>query len=255
MELYEITITDGTGKELERRLVHLAKRESGDILILNPNWIFLHEFAQEDLKVENTSANQCGSEIMKQSISVRHAVLSNREKQLNKMHTFLEKSFNQQYRDTLDKLESYQQENTDNRNSAPINQMNAKLIDLDQKKEERLNLINRQKNVSIKPPKKMISLEVDPIGYSQQVLASDYYETIVQYEKANGRLNVKQYDNLGLIDFSSERFNGEERYILLTSDPGYMLSDRELEDLQDVLDMLYVYVVRDCLVEEEMKLM
>ncbi|WP_174612906.1 DEAD/DEAH box helicase [Virgibacillus ihumii] len=254
VEIYEITITDGTGKELERRLVHLAKREYGDILILNPNWVFLYEFAQEDLKVENNTANQCGSEIMKQSISVRHAVLSNREKQLNKMHTFLEKSFNQQYRDTLDKLETYQQENTDNKNSALINQMNAKLIDLDQKKEERLNLINRQKNVSMKPPKKVISLEVDPIGYSQRVLASDYYETIVRYEKANGRLNVKQYDNLGLIDFSSERFNGEERYILLTSDSDFMLSERELEDLHDVLDMLFVYVVKNGLVEEEIKI-
>ncbi len=136
VEIYEITITDGTGKELERRFVHLAKRESGDILTLNPNWIFLYEFAQEDLKVENTIANQSGSEIMKQSISVRQEVLSSRQKQLNKMHTFLEKSFNQQYRDTLDKLETYQQENTDNKNSALINQMNAKLIDLDQKKEE-----------------------------------------------------------------------------------------------------------------------
>lgn len=46
----------------------------------------------------------------------------------------------------------YQQENIDNRNSALINQMNAKLIDLDMKKEERLGLINFQKNVAMKPP-------------------------------------------------------------------------------------------------------
>ncbi len=103
----------------------------------------------------------------------------------------------------------------------------------------------------MKPPKKVISLEVDSLGHSHRVLASDYYETIIQYEKANGRLNVKQYDNLGLIDFSSERFNGEERYILLTSDPDYMLSDQELEDLHDVVDMLYVYVVKDGMVVEE----
>lgn len=64
---------------------------------------------------------------------------------------------------------------------------------------------------------------MNPIGESQRVIAFDYYDVVVNYEKENGRLNVKQYENIGLIDFSSERFNGEERYIILTDDPSIML--------------------------------
>lgn len=70
---------------------------------------------------------------------------SQTSKKLDKLLVFLEKSFNEQYRNTLEKLEKYQQENIENRNSALINQMNAHLIDLDMKKEERLNIIRRQK--------------------------------------------------------------------------------------------------------------
>ncbi|MEW4278927.1 DEAD/DEAH box helicase [Priestia megaterium] len=245
VEIYEINITDGTGKDIDKQFIHLAKRESGEIITLNSNWVFIYEFLYHDFTVQSEEIKKSRSEILKHAITIRQEVFSNREKQLNKMHSFLEKSFNQQYRDTLRKLEMYQQENIDNKNSALINHMNAKLIDLDLKKEERLGLINRQKNVSMKLPRKVLSLEVNPIGISKRVIASDYYHTVINYEKENGRLNVKQYGNLGLIDFSSERFNGEERYIVLTSDTFFKFSDRDLEDLNDVLDKLNVYVLKD----------
>jgi hypothetical protein len=80
-------------------------------------------------------------------------------------------------------------------------------FDLDFKKEERLNRIYRQKNILMKPPKRMISLELIPNGECKRVIASDYYQAVMNYEKEHGRLNVKQYNNLGRIDFSSERFN------------------------------------------------
>ena len=81
--------------------------------------------------METNANSQCTDEIMKQSITFRDRVLFKREKQLDKLLTFLGKSFNQQYRENLEK---YQQENVDNRNSVLINQMNAQLIDLDIKK-------------------------------------------------------------------------------------------------------------------------
>lgn len=128
--------------------------------------------------------------------------------------------------------------------------MNAKLMDLDIKKEERLKLINQQKNVSLKPPKLVISLDVMPTGKCQRVLANDYYEAVSQYERAHGRLNVKQYNNLGLIDFSSERYNGEQRFIVLTNDPEFTFSENELEDLRDISGMVYIYVVENGEVKE-----
>lgn len=252
VEIYAITITDGMGTDLEDQLIHLAKRESGEIIMLHSNWVFMYDFLQHEFGVRADSGDDLKREALKRSITIRDEAFSHREKQLAKMHAFLEKSFNQQYRNTLEKMEMYQQENVDNRNSALINQMNAKLIDLDLKKKERLNRITRQKNVAMKPPKKVIALEVNSTGESQRVIASDYYEAVVTYEKNNGRLNVKQYDNLGLIDFTSERFNGEERYIILTTDPWFELTERELEDMHEIIESLYIYVVDKGVVQQEL---
>ncbi|MGG0250721.1 helicase-related protein [Peribacillus frigoritolerans] len=245
VEIYHVSVVDGTGKELENQYVHLAKRQNGDIIPIDQYWLFANDFLDNSFSVETNAASQCTNAIMNQSITIRNQVLSKRAIQLNKMSSFLEKSFNQQYRDTLERLEKYQQENIDNRNSALINQMNAQLIDIDLKKEERLNMIYRQKNISMKPPKKMISLELVPSGNCDRVVAKDYFDTVMSYERENGRLNVKMFDNLGLVDFYSERFNGEERYIILTGNTQFMPIDFYLEDLYEILEKVYIYVVRD----------
>src|SRR5690606_29360379 len=93
-----------------------------------------------------------------------------------------------------------------------------------------------------------------PQGKTKRVIASDYYDTVLQYEKANGRLNVKQHQNLGLVDFSSERFNGEERFIILVNDLDATFLDEELEDLEDIKDKVYVYLVEQKNIKTEVKL-
>src|SRR5699024_5823056 len=255
LELYEITVVDGTGKILESHMIHLGKRDTGEVITLEPNWIFNNQFEEIDIQEEIVGNQQCITEIMEKSVEILDRLYGKREKQLKKIYTLLEKSFNQQYREALKRLDQYQQENVDNRNSALINQMNAKLMDLDIKKEERLELVNQQKNISLKPPKLVISLDAVPTGECQRVLANDYYDVVSEYERANGRLNVKQYNNLGLIDFPSERFNGEQRFIVLTIDPGFTFSENELEDLGDILEMVYVYVVDGGEVRDERKIL
>ncbi|EPY7700973.1 MULTISPECIES: DEAD/DEAH box helicase [Bacillus] len=251
VEIYHVSIVDGTGEELENHYIHLARRENGEFITLDQSWIFANDFINNGFYIETDATSQCMSEVMKQSIIVRDNILTKREKQLNKLVTFLEKTFNQQYRETLERLETYQQENLDNRNSVLINQMNAQLIDLDIKKEERLNVIYRQKNISMKPPKKIISMKLMPNGVCDRVIAKDYYEAVMSYERENGRLNIKMYNNLGLVDYYSERFNGEERYIILTENEQYAPSDFYVEDLNDILEKVYVYVVKDGVVVEE----
>ncbi|MDC7724450.1 helicase-related protein [Priestia megaterium] len=256
VEIYYVGFIDGTGKELEHDYIHLAKRENGEVIVLDRYWIFANVFFENSFSIEAHMDNKCTTEIMGHALLVRNQILAKREKQLEKLLTFLEKTFNYQYRETLERLEKYQQENIENRNSALINQMNAQLIDLDNKKEERLKTVYRQKNISMKPPKKIISLELVPSGSCHRVIAKDYYEVVTNYERENGRLNVKMFDNLGLIDYYSERFNGEERYIVLVEDDDFIADDFYLEDLNEVLDKVYIYVVRDQKVikEKTMKL-
>ena len=253
VEIFEISIVDGVGDILENKLVHLATRDSGEVIELNPNWIFYYDFVDQNFKEFEQRHRKSLNVIMKYAKEARNNILLNREKQLNKIQQFLEQAFNQQYRDTLTRLQEYQADNIDNRNSALINQMNAKLIDLDLKKKDRLNLISRQKNVAMKPPSHIITLNVNPNGRSKRLLADDYIDMIVAYERKNGRLNVNQYGNLGLVDFSSERFNGEERFIIISDDPAFILTDREFEDLHDILDELFIYIVDERKVLEEIR--
>ncbi|MBB3906531.1 DEAD/DEAH box helicase [Anoxybacteroides rupiense] len=251
VEIYNISVVDGTGKELENHYIHLAKRENGEIISLDPYWLFVGNFYESVVELSDDTVNECLGHVLKHASFIRNEVQLKRQEQLDKLQEFLEKSFNEQYRSTLEKLEKYQQENIDNRNSALINQMNAHLIDLDMKKEERLNVILRQKNISMKPPKKIFSLQIAPTGRSKRVMATDYKEVVEKYERANGRMNIKMFDCLALVDFYSERFNGEERYILLTHDPDYMPSEEHLEDLADILSKLYIYVVQDGQIVQE----
>lgn len=94
IEIYEITITDGTGIDIDKLFIHLAKRGYGEIITLNSNWILIYEFIHHNFTVQSENLNKCRREILRHAISIRQEVVSKREKQLNKMHSFLEKSFN-----------------------------------------------------------------------------------------------------------------------------------------------------------------
>jgi hypothetical protein len=115
------------------------------------------------------------------------------------------------------------------------------LLDIDAKKEERTALINHQRNIIMKPPKRLVQLELMPTGRANRVLAVDYHGIVEVYEKQNGRQDVKVFDNMVLVDFYSERFNGEERFIIISNNEYYMLTEEHLEDLSDLLEKVYIY--------------
>jgi hypothetical protein len=62
---------------------------------------------------------------------------------------------------------------------------------------------------------------------------------------------VKMFDNLALVDFYGERFTGEERYIIVTNDSSFTFLEDHLEDLGDILEKLYIYVINDGQIAEE----
>lgn len=251
VEIYRLIISDGTGKELQNNIIYIARRQDGSIIELDPYWLSLGRFEGVLTELNSIHDQEMTSRALAAAIKVRENVRSKREVQLDKLAHFLNKTFQNQYNDTLAKLEKYQLENEDNKNSALINQMNARLIDFDAKKEERTVLINRQKNILMKPPKRIIQLELLPTGRTNRVLAADYQEIVEQYEKQNGRQNVKMFDNLALVDFYSERFNGEERFIIISKNDDFFLSDEHIEDLGDLLKKVYIYVIKDDQVAKE----
>ncbi|RID89026.1 helicase [Peribacillus asahii] len=244
VEVYSLTINDGTGKELQSQIIYMAKRQDGSIIQLDPYWLSISQFEGALTELNSIQDSISMSKALAAGIEIRDKIRSKREIQLNKLANFLNKAFHSQYNDTLAKLNKYQMENADNKNSALINQMNAQLIDIDAKKEERTALINRQRNITMKPPKRLVQMELIPTGRANRVLAVDYYRIVEVYEKQNGRQNVKMFDNMALVDFYSERFNGEERFIIISNNDHYMPTEEHLEDLGDMLEKVYIYIVK-----------
>ncbi|GEN46744.1 DEAD/DEAH box helicase [Alkalibacillus haloalkaliphilus] len=253
IEFYLIEIQDGTGELLKKEYIFLAKRENGEIIHIDPYWLYQSKLTGEGVQLnENMSALK--NEVLRKSIKIRDEIKEKRENQLNKMKSFLEKTYRAQYEDTFKKLEEYQQDNIDNKNSALINQMNAKLIDIEHKKEERMSLIERQTNIGLTPPKQLIQLEVTPNGSIGRLISTDYKDIIENYEKQNDRRDIKTYNPLSLVDFYSEKINGESRFIILTESADYFPDEGYLEDLKDILENVFIYVVQDSEVVEERKI-
>jgi len=251
IECYLIGINDGTGEILSSELIFLAKRENGQTIEIDPYWLFQYKLTGEGINLNADKDGTLKSEVLKKAIKSRNEVRNKRDNQLNKMKLFLDKTYRVQYDETLKKLEEYQLDNADNKNSALINQMNAKLIDIENKKEDRLGLIERQANIGMVPPKLIVQLEVAPNGKSGRLISTDYQEVIEEYEKENGRRNVKAYAAFAVVDFYSERFNGEERFIILTDNKNFFLDEDYIEDLYEILARVYIYVVKDGRVVEE----
>lgn len=254
IHLVKVGITDGTGQELTRELLYLAKRENGITIELDPYWLFHAEFTGDLMSLAVNEDPAIKSAVLQAAATVREHIKGKRGSQLGKMERFLEKAFKTQYDKTYEKLIEYQNNNVDNRNSALINQMNAKLVDIEMRRDVRLMELKREGKILMTPPKPIVQLELMPTGNAYRVFPMDYKHIILEYEKANGRHNVKMLKAFALVDFYSERFNGEPRYIIVTENKGMVLPSDYMEDLQEIIDWTYIYVVKENRVVEEVKM-
>jgi superfamily II DNA or RNA helicase len=206
-----------------KKRIRLNETKEGKVLRIDRLPKFIRDFAR------------------KNNISIKEK----REKQLDKVINFLNKTFQSQYNDTLEKLTLYQQDNEDNKNSVLINQMNATLLDIEIRKEERISEVQRQKNIIMKPPKKIAQLELIPNGAANRIFPSDYKDIIERHEHQNGRSKFKMFNTYALVDFYSERYNGEPRFIILTKNKEVLYSTEYLNDLNEIIDNTYIYYVDD----------
>lgn len=254
VDVYMVNVVDGTGKELDGEVICIARKEDGSVFRLDNYWLFQQQFIGEPIVLDVIDDKSMRSAAVQQAIEIRDHVRAKRNQYLNRVHQYLDQTFTKQIHELMDRRAEYERDNHDNRNSALINQLDASLIDIELRKENRLTQVERQKNITMKPPKRIMQLEVVPRGVSERLLSVNYKEVVEAYERQHGRSNVKMFDPLARVDFYSERFNGEPRFIILTDNKDFLPSEEYLEDLADIAEYTYVYYIQGNVVVDEQRL-
>lgn len=246
LEIYEISIGDGTGREILKDLLYVAKNKFGDTIEVDPYFIQGISFDSKVFRENTDNRPENMSYAIKYTQRKLNDEKKNRSTKSDKKSEFLRRTFETQYKDTVDKLSKYRANNDGNKNSALINQMKARLIEIDEKQEFRMEEINRERTIQMRPPKCLLSINLEPDStINKRLMVKEYKELVDKYENDNRRCNFNVQKQFGLVDFYSEDSNGEPRYILLIDDLAFMLNEDHKKDLVPIIDKLYFYYVNE----------
>ena len=160
VELDQVSIVDGTGRELEQSLMLLGKRESGEWIQIDPYCLFNSPFEVIDSNSAEDSSFK--REAIMQARRLLQGVQMKRDDYINKKSVYLRKSFDEQMTTLQDRLLHYEQNNIDNKNSALINQTYTQIEDLEERSRERLDDIERERSIQLQPIKRIAQLILEP---------------------------------------------------------------------------------------------
>lgn len=245
IEVYEISIVDGRGREILSELLYVATNEKNEIFEVDP---YFMQYINMDFRVrmESEQKNNLTSYAIKyiqEKLLIERNIKS---KKLDKKSEFLRRTFEAQYKDTIERLSKYRATNVENNNSALINQMNSRLIEIEEKKEMRMAEINRERTIQMRPPKNVLKITLLPdTSINKRIIINKYKDLIYQYEKEQGRTNIKMQRQFGLVDFYSETQDGKPRYIILIDDLSFRFAYVHKQDLQNIREELVVYYIKD----------
>lgn len=153
-----------------------------------------------------------------------------------------------------ERLTNYLHDNINNKNSALINQTYTQIEDLEERSKERLDDVERERSIQLQSIKSLAQLHVEPLEKIARVIPVDYVEVVKAYEHSNGRLNVREKNAYGLVDFTSEETEGNTRFILLTTSLKALDEQIILEDYRELNGSVYIYVLDGEKIVEEVKM-
>ncbi|UCZ53202.1 DEAD/DEAH box helicase [Bacillus shivajii] len=240
MELNQVTVVDGNGRELEQKLMLTGKRVDGEFIQISPYLLF-----NQTLDVTNTCENEeqdIKRHVIKHARKLLKTIQRKREDYANRKRVFLRKSFEDQMETLQDRLKKYQEENVEGKNSALINQTYAQIDEMEDRSKDRLSEIDRERSIQLKPVKRIAQFKVKPNGVDNgRVVPEDYFNLIEDYEMKHGRMNVRTQPAFGLVDFMSEEADGESRLIVVTNDIHLFKQQLVEEDYEPIKSRVYVY--------------
>ena len=243
VELNEISFVNGQGRELERSLLLLAKRENGGYIRLSPYWLFGDTI--KGMEISSLEDGNFKGEVIKQARLQLITLRFGREELLNRKSQFLRRSFDTQMTTLYERLQRYQTEDIAHKNSALINQTISQIEDLEERRHDRLEEIERERSIQLRSVKKVAQFKVQPYEDSpySRLIPNDFESIVKDYETHQGRLNLKRMDAYGLVDFISEDTEGVSRYIILTTNEEELSQDLIEQDYRLIREHVYVYRV------------
>lgn len=250
IELNQVSIVDGTGRELEQELMLLGKRSSEEWIQIDPYLLFNQSFEiMLTNEIENVTFKR---ESILQARRILQSVQMKRDDYLNRKSSYLRRSFDEQMQILQERLNNYRSNNPDNKNSALVNQTITQIEDLEERSNERLEDIERERSIQLQPLKRIAQLQLEPTSKGMcRYIPHDVFETVKQYEYTQGRLNIRAKKAYGLIDFTSEETNGEIRFIICTPSLEQLAESIEYRDYVSLNGIVYVYVINDGELVEE----
>lgn len=244
LEIYEISIGDGTGREIVKELLYVACNENGQNFEMD---LYFIQGINNKIRIsieESSDPNRLMTYAVKYTKNKLDYEKKNRSSNIDKKCEFLRRTFEAQYKDTTDKRSKYLATNENNKNSALINQMTARLIDIEEKQNFRMEEVNKERCIQMRPPKCIMRITLEPDeSIHKRIMIHEYENLIKHYELSNSRGNFKAQNMFGLVDFYSEEKDGSPRYIIVIDDVGFKLQYYHKEDLKSIYKNLYFYYV------------
>jgi len=253
VEMNLVTIVDGNGQELEQKLLLTGKRENDQFIQISPYVLF-----SQTLEVKGkyeTEEPALKKHVIQHARKLLKSIQRKREDYTNRRRVFLRKSFEDQMETLQQRLKKYQEENIDGKNSALINQTYAQIDEIEDRSKERMDEIDRQKAIQLKPIKTIAQFKMEPNDtHIARIIPGDYFDMIEAYELSQGRVNTEIKPAFGLVDFVSEEADGESRLIIVTPDI-YVFKDTYIEeDYHSIKNRTIVYEVKgDEIIEYELE--
>jgi SNF2 family DNA or RNA helicase len=253
IELSQVSVIDGTGRELEQELMIVGKRASDEWVQIDPYFLFKQTFEVIHINVSEDFSFKRESII--QARRILQSVQLKRDDYLNRKSAYLRKSFDEQMQTLQERLLNYKDQNEDNKNSAIINQTYTQIEDLEERSRDRLEDIERERSIQLQPIKRMAQLIIEPVtNGNSRYIPIDFLESVKQYEYAHGRLNIRAKKAYGLIDFTSEETNGDTRFIIVSTSLESLMKSMQMDDYSSLNGSVYVYVLQEKEVVEEISL-
>ena len=238
---------------MDRSLILIGKRLSGDCIQVDPSLLFNNQF--EVIETNCTEDLSLKREAISQARTLLQKIQMQRDDYVMKKSVYLRHSFDEQMQTLQNRLRDYQLNNIENKNNALINQTISQIEDLEERSNERLENIERERSIQLQSIKRLAQLVLEPTEQpSGRIIPEDVYDSIKEYEYQHGRLNIQKRKAYGLVDFTSETTADETRFIIVTDSIENLMNTIHHADYLGIEDVTYIYLYENNQIKEEVKL-